>query len=158
MIMVYKWGFMKYSVDANKVGEIVEKIEKEKGKVTHQDLVDVARPKKSAIHGLFEWDDSKAAEKYRLDQARQILHNLTIVRENKEPIRAYVNIVKSTGIKNIGHYANIQSAMENEQSREVVLANALAELQAFQRKYSELKELARLFMEIDNLIEETKSA
>ena len=40
------------------------------GKLTAQAVVDAAREEGSPLHGFFEWDDNKAANEYRLLQAR----------------------------------------------------------------------------------------
>jgi hypothetical protein len=37
-----------------------------------------ARSPTSELHALFEWDDSAAARKYRLDQARQLISSFEI--------------------------------------------------------------------------------
>ena len=38
-----------------------------------QALLDAARPKRSKFQHLFEWNNTEAAEKYRLHQARQLI-------------------------------------------------------------------------------------
>ena len=43
-----------------------------------KDVVAAAEDPDSAMHDHFEWDDSEAAEKYRLDQARYIMRSITI--------------------------------------------------------------------------------
>ena len=41
-----------------------------KNNLTAREIVEEARKKNSPLHDFFEWDDSIAAEKYRLAQAR----------------------------------------------------------------------------------------
>ena len=48
------------------------------GKLTAHAVVDAARDAKSPLHGYFEWDDSKAAEQYRLDQARVLIRTVQV--------------------------------------------------------------------------------
>lgn len=149
--MVYKWRFYNYKVDANIVGQEVEKLEKKHGEVTAQLLLDNARSKKSKLHDLFEWDDTVAAEKYRLTQATQIITALAVVYEDitEEPktVRAFANI----GAKNKGSFITMATALSDEQSRAIVLKHALEELQAFRSKYADLTELAEIFAGIDKL-------
>jgi hypothetical protein len=43
------------------------------GTLTAQAVVDAARPPDHPLHQHFEWDEEKAAEKYRVQQARQLI-------------------------------------------------------------------------------------
>lgn len=148
--MVYKWRGYNYGVKAQIVGEEIEKIEQEQGSVTAQAIVNAARSEENPMHSLFEWDDHIAAEKFRCDTAGRILSCLVVTSEIEEPTRAFVNIVE-VAHSNKGVYANIKSAMENNETREIVLKNAIAELMAIRSKYSNLSELAGVFTEIDKL-------
>lgn len=49
--------------------EVLEGL-REQGEVGPELLVDSARPETSPVHHLFEWDDTTAGERYRLEQAR----------------------------------------------------------------------------------------
>jgi len=49
------------------------------GKLTAQIVVEAARSKKSPIHDEFEWDDSKAAIRYRLYQARTLIRKVHVL-------------------------------------------------------------------------------
>lgn len=48
------------------------------GRVTPEIIVEDARDESSPFHDAFEWDDSEAAEKFRLSQARTLLRSYTI--------------------------------------------------------------------------------
>lgn len=148
--MVYKWKNYKYSVPAEIVGNHFEKLEKTQGNLTSATVLESARPTDSPIHSLFEWDDTKAAEKYRLKQATQIICNLAVeIETDKKPIecRAFMEV---TNEKN-GKFVNVQSAFQCEESREIVLHRALQELAVFKQKYKNLKELAKVFDAIEDL-------
>ena len=43
------------------------------GRLTPELVVRDARDRKSPLHKLFEWDDSKAAHAYRIEQARRVI-------------------------------------------------------------------------------------
>lgn len=53
-------------------------IRSEYGQLTPANVVEAARAEDHPLHHRFEWDDSAAAEKYRLSQARQLIR---VVRE-----------------------------------------------------------------------------
>ena len=81
--------------DAQKVGEELEKI-KSKENLTPVSVVERAKNKKSILHKLFEWDDSEAAEQYRLQQARKIVSHVVevvVIRGNEVEEKAYFNVV-----------------------------------------------------------------
>jgi hypothetical protein len=48
------------------------------GAVTAQDVVDVARSSNSPLHRYFEWDNAKAANMYRVEQARNMLRSIKV--------------------------------------------------------------------------------
>ena len=158
MVYKYEWKF-KQSVDANVVGEEFEKLEKQNGSLTAEAVLESATPEDSPLHCMFEWNDPKAAHKHRLDQARFYIRALVKVeiKEEEQPkfYRAYVNI--NPNPQDAGIFENTQKALSQEETRKIVLDNALKELVSFQKKYSTLYELSEVFKAIDtvkDLIEE----
>jgi hypothetical protein len=73
----------RYTVDANVVGHALEDIEETMGKVTPQALVKKAEAKTSPLHPLFEWDDTKAAARFRDHQARNVIRSVQVVVSEK---------------------------------------------------------------------------
>lgn len=60
-----------YKADAQKVADEIGN-----DKITPQEMIEKARNEKSELHKCFEWNDTVAAEKYRLQQARIVLSML----------------------------------------------------------------------------------
>ena len=153
--MVYKWEGYKYNVSANIVGAHCEAIEARNGKVTSKDLVDDARDESSELHSLFEWDDAIAGEKYRRNQAQTILAALKIVIEDKPKeavtVKAFVNV--SPEPRSNASYVNVKAALENEEHKNAVLANAKRELYIVRMKYNTLAELSKVWAAIDEAME-----
>lgn len=59
--------------------ERVRQIYKKAGKVLRpEDIIADARNPKSPLHDAFEWDDTKAAHAYRLQQARRLIREIRI--------------------------------------------------------------------------------
>lgn len=48
------------------------------GRLTPETVVDIARSEASPLHRYFEWDTAKAAEAYRLDQARTLIRSVRV--------------------------------------------------------------------------------
>ena len=63
--------------------------------VTAAMVLDAARAEDSPLHGLFVWDDTEAAEKYRIIQARGFLRAVVriIPSAPQGPVRASVRIL-----------------------------------------------------------------
>jgi len=57
----------------------LRKLQDKHGRITPNSVVDDARDPDSPLHGFFQWDDSKAAEAYRLDQARALIRRFPVV-------------------------------------------------------------------------------
>jgi hypothetical protein len=122
-----------------------------------QDIVDESRPDEAPLHPVFEWDDSIAAEAYRVDQARYIIRGIVVQTMNgpDEPhIRPIVSIVKDDDEGRRAHfYTATFSALEEPDLREQILANALRDAQAFCNKYSNLEELSHVFYAVEQFKE-----
>lgn len=56
----------------------IKKLFAQEGSLTSADLVKAAESEDSPIHGLFTWDNRKAANLYRLRQAARILRSYTL--------------------------------------------------------------------------------
>ena len=131
-----------FKADAQKVAKEIGNKE-----ITPQEILEKARNEKSELHKCFEWDDSLAAEKYRLIQARNIIRNLVYLptETSKEPIRVY----QITSERKV--YAPVKMIVQNVEEYEQLLERAKAELQAFKKRYQTLTELSEIFEEIDKL-------
>ena len=145
---IYKWkSGSRVSADAQKVGEVCEQLEK-KGNLTPKALVDASRRKNAALHDLFEWNDEIAAEKYRETQASYLIRSIEVVSTGtSEPVRAFVSVTVNEQATE-RTYINVKRALSTNGTREEVLAIALAELRAFERKYKNLEELANVLAAI----------
>ena len=60
------------------INDEISRIYNENGTITPDLVVKVASDPKNVLHHLFEWDDAKAGNAYRVDQARQIITSVKI--------------------------------------------------------------------------------
>ena len=112
-------------------------------------IVDKASDESTELHRCFEWDDEKAAEKYRLTQARTVLRCLVFVPNEdeagqKQQLSIAYRTVDSTS------YETTRFIFKNEDSHAKLLKTALSELRRFEEKYSFLTELGPIFKAIDS--------
>lgn len=137
-----KWregfGFYK-DVDAQKVAEEIKSIGEY---ATPKEIVDKARSENTELHKCFEWNDTIAAEKYRLQQARDVVYHLVIkeevVPQNRPEIRFFVKPEVSKG------YKETKLVIKQEDEYTKLLEQAYSELRAFKRKYNYLEELREI--------------
>lgn len=119
-------------------------------------VVDAARDAASPLHGQFEWDDSEAAERYRLWQARQLIRVTVRMIKPEEPnsaARVFVSL--STDRNESGGYRVLADVLSNERMRAQLMEDARIEMRAFQRKYSDLTELANVFVAMEKAMQQT---
>ena len=115
--------------------------------ITPEEVLEKARKKRSELHKCFEWDDSVAAEKFRLQQARQIIQMLVITprSEDDEPVRVY----QISSEKNV--YQSTRLILQQPDEYAQLLKRAKMELFAIQKRYQMLSELEAVFAAIDEL-------
>lgn len=112
---------------------------------TPEQIVEKARDETAELHKCFEWDDTKAAQRWRLHEARVLTSNLIVkesdvtTEEPRTPIRFLVKTDSSSG------YKPIERVHRNVDEYQMLLNQAYSELRAFQRKYSRLSELDDIF-------------
>lgn len=154
--MKYQWKqAARMKIPAQQAGERIARIEaKSAGLVTATAVVQDARKASSPLHPAFEWDDLKAAEEYRLEQARHLLHSLQVVAvkgQTEEPhsFRAYVQVT----IDAERGYTNMYRALSDDGLRLQVLTRALHELDTWRERYHELEELTAIFDATENVRE-----
>lgn len=117
------------------------------GVVTPLAVVEKARHGRSALHDIFEWDDTKAAHQHRLTQARHAIRQYKFVIEASDcaPVRALVMVnSRKRPQPGASEYRSITDVLNDDDERAELLAQALSELRKFQRKYAALKEAVEL--------------
>lgn len=135
--------------DPEKVKREIDAIVNRNGSATPEQVVDAARDERSELHKCFTWDDHEAAEKWRREEARKLIISLVVEDEKKPemmPVRCYVTTERKAG------YKKIETVVNNLSEYERLLGQALAELEAFEKKYKSLMELRRVFEEIEALV------
>lgn len=127
------------------------RINKENGGLgAAEKVVEEARDEKSPLHNSFEWDNTIAGHKWRVQQARWLLAvYVEPVEGSNEPVRTFVSL--TTDRRNGGGYRMLADVREDEAMFQQMLDDAMAELRVFRRKYAALKALQPLFETIDEI-------
>jgi hypothetical protein len=142
---------------ARQVALELNRISKKYGKITRQIVVDESRKKESILHSLFEWNDGKAAEKYRLQQAGVIINKVTvkIVGKNKTEVQAFTPVpivIKSVKASERKQYLPTTETLSRPDlitQRVNYITNKLLNLR---KEYSSLKKFAKVWRAIDDVL------
>lgn len=146
--MIYQWklpGIM--PVDAQTAGNELQRIYERDGVIEPETVVLESESPSAPLHSCFEWDDEKAAHKYRITQAQGIIRAIVAVdeRQEKPDTRAFVSVQSE--------YHPVSVVIQNPEKRDVLLQNALNELHWFEKKYNSLCELSGVFSAIKEVIQ-----
>jgi hypothetical protein len=123
------------------------------GVLKAEDVVKAAKTKTSILHEEFEWDDTEAAEQYRLQQARHLIRvTIQYVGPPDKNIttRVFVSLPSDRANEG-GGYRTITSVVNDPAKYAELLEDAKAEMQRFRYKYSKLSELAEVFAAMDRV-------
>lgn len=122
------------------------------GTLVPADVVETSRPDDAPLHPVFTWDDAEAAEKCREDEARRLIRNVCVVTEaggeKTESRPVYIHTRPAEG-RDVAGYRTVTDTMADDEARERAIADALAQLRGWQKRYGWIKELAGLSAAID---------
>ena len=145
---------------AEVTGKICKDLIDKNGSVTPEKLVEVSKPEEAPLHNEFEWDNTVAAQKYREEQARQIIKNIVIIEvpeETEEPkqVRCWVNSDRAfvSTDERLHKYVTIDTALSTEDWKNNLLKAAQKDMASFITKYKRLTELSKIIEDMNDFLE-----
>ena len=147
--------------DAQTYGERLKQLEEKKGYITPNLVLQDAKKASSPLHDYFEWDNSRAAEAYRLKQAGELIRCITVTIINdgeQQKVRRYYS-VKSDPVLELEEpkmYVPLETICTDVDKKEEVIRYALRELKGWRERYAIYQELGPLVKYIDEFIEKRK--
>ena len=124
----------------DRIGDELLALKSVDGVINPQVAVEWARRhKRSALFGALEWDDPTAGEKYRVWQIRQLI---VIHIVDAAGSRRFVSLSIDRKHDGSNGYRSLEDIVVRADLREIMLADALAELERIQQRYNKLTELA----------------
>lgn len=121
------------SIDANQVVSEFEKIREKYGSLEARFIVDESRDENHLLHPYFEWDNNKAADKYREGQARQLTRFIVEVKENEPETRVYYCVKTESK----GDYRPVDQIVQVKSESDIALANLLRQLHSLANSVEE---------------------
>lgn len=124
-------------------------LEEAKGYLKAEDVVEEARNPSSVLHGMFEWDDTRAAKLHRLETAGKIIRSVRYRvskldgEERRGLIPAFVSVRVETPAAEKRAYVSIGKVVETPRLRRQVQAEMARALQGIADRYAAFEELSR---------------
>lgn len=122
------------------------------GELQPEAVVEAARDAASPLHDSFEWNDSDAAARYRLHQARHLIRAAVtyerVAPDRLVPCRVFVSLTDDRGKDRAG-YRLMATVLSDDERRRQLLIDAKDEMGRFSAKYRTLQELAGVFSAMD---------
>jgi hypothetical protein len=112
------------------------------GVINPAHVVDWARENTaSRLHASLEWDDTLAAERWRREQVRTLIAVHVVDADGSRKLVS-LSIDRTAS----GGYRPLDEVMGQPSLREVMLKDALVDLDRVQKKYARLQELERVWL------------
>lgn len=123
------------------VADVLAAIHERDGELTAEQVVaEAAANPDSPLHTRFEWDNSKAAHQYRLEQARSLIRSYTLTVEDNQ-VRRFVYI------KSTESYQPFDDVVANTDWRAEMISDFEREAKRFQARWRTHKAVAGRYAE-----------
>jgi hypothetical protein len=133
------------------------------GEITPEIVLNEAKSPESPLHKQFCWDDTKAAEMFRLAQAAALIRRIkvTYTTDKKEiRVRAFVNVRPQINDDETpeeqakGIYVTLTRASSVESYREQMIKACRRDVEAFRTKYSAITEVSEIIFTMKKIFPE----
>jgi hypothetical protein len=120
-------GWANAKVSADVVYRECENLRR-RGQLTPRNFVRLATPPDHPLHAALEWDDAVAGQRYRENQARNLIRSISVVTSNDKPRRVYIHVpaAKGEGIYDhgdvIAQHIDMFAAAQEEAVRDLLSA------------------------------------
>lgn len=119
------------------------------------DVVEFAKDSTTALHRQFTWEDSEAAHRWRLEQARGVIQRFWVtIEENDKSIEAPIWVSIDDDRRQGGGYRPLAEVRADPIMYQSCLDTALRELGPWRKRYESIKALGPVFKAIDKLVKQ----
>lgn len=131
------------NADPQKIGEAIERIRASRGGLLKAEALwqEAEGNRRHPLYKHFTWDLREAAEAHWTEQARELIRVIRVVGEDKKPRRAFLSI---TTERDGTAYRGLDEVLSSEDLQLRVRRQALRDLEAWQKRYSDLREICEL--------------
>lgn len=123
----------------------------DESRLTPQAVVEQARNPTSILHAFFQWDDQKAAQQHRLDQARRLISSFEIVVISHRKEYRVQEFVEDPRKERQQGYVAITSIVDDKQVARNFIERELAVAATYVEKCTTYAELVGLRKQVEGL-------
>jgi len=127
-------------------------LEDSDGRISPRRLIKAAKHKTSPLHALFDWNVQRAAERYWLQRAREIIGSVTVQVTTEERVIKTPCYVRDLSVQESGYQRVDRIGLDPAASREVLIYTLEVASGHLRRAY-DLAQPLGLAPEIDGLVE-----
>lgn len=109
------------------------------------EIVARARSAKSPLHPHFTWEDGKAADMWRLEEARGLIRSYHVIVQQEPMVRTRAFVSLRADRARGGGYVSINRILSDRELHQQMLDDALRELAEVEARYSHLSALQPVF-------------
>jgi hypothetical protein len=128
-------------LDPQRVGERLHRLSQDNGgRLKPQHVVDDARSPRSPLHRHFDWNDKRAAEAFRRDQARELITLIIRVDDDTDdgqPRRAFLSVTDKVGAA----YRTVDEVLGSRDLQLALWRRAESDLKNWEVRYNELLDI-----------------
>ena len=139
-VFAFRSGRSHKNIDPQLLGEALEKLRLEKGRLVPEDVVEAARAEDHPAHNGLTWDEGAAAHKCRLNEARQLIVSVRILNgPTAVPVPAYISV------RNAEHgrsYMPSAVVLSDDELKMRALDEVRACIESLERKYAHYRQAA----------------
>ena len=126
--MIYKWKDGScFKADAEKCKAEIDLIAVK----NRENVVAFAQNRRTELHKCFEWNDTKAAEKFRLDQAGEVLRSIvfvSVIQNEEVAIRAY----ERESTENKSAYRDVLESLSDEIFKQAIINRVKRDIESIE--------------------------
>ena len=137
----FVWGSgSRTSANAYDVGSELSRLQRATKTLTAIQVVESAADPSSPLHAEFEWDDTVAAQAYRVEQAKYLIRHIRVMVNDQEPRHLFVSVTLPKGERPV--YVPLPRVLSDADLFAQVVQQAASDMEAFERRYQDFTSLA----------------
>jgi len=139
------WGTFKFKADAQKCADEIMEICEELESATSQQILEKARDSNTELHKCFTWDDTEAAEKWRISEARAVVRNLKIIEQKPDKQTEPTTIRVFYKTDNESGYKPTKLILKKPDEYKALVERCRSELLAIKQKFNSISEYEEIW-------------